>query len=64
MTLKANAQFAVARHEGMDPAKARRMAEKNLRADDLYIICPRCKTKITGSLEKIQEGCGCATERT
>lgn len=64
MTLKANAQFAAARHTGMNTARARRLAQKNLEADDLYTICQKCGTKLTGTLEEIKEGCDCAAERT
>ena len=64
MTIRNNAQFAVSRREGMDAAKAQKMADDNLKADDLYVFCTDCKKKRVGTLEKLQEGCDCATTST
>lgn len=58
MSLHDNAGFAVKQNAGMNPAKAARIAEQNIKADDLYWICPDCNAKLTGPLEKIQQGCG------
>tara|TARA_R110000772_G_scaffold131301_6_gene239592 strand:- start:341 stop:535 length:195 start_codon:yes stop_codon:yes gene_type:complete len=64
MTIKGNAQFAVARRGGMDPAKASKMAEENLAADDLYVYCMQCGVKRVGTIEKLKEDCSCAKDST
>lgn len=67
MTLKSNADFAVARYNGMNAHKARQLAQKHREADDLYVICPKCNAKLQGTLEEVQklhEEHDCATAST
>lgn len=33
-------------------------------ATDLHWICPKCKTKLTGTLTQLKEGCPCGTAST
>jgi len=57
-------EFEMRRRTGMAPGKAAALAARFEEADDLYWTCPKCKSKLVGTLEQLKKGCDCAKAST